>query len=57
MQEDVFKNFDNRLNVLEKPVKELALKYAKIFLKEEEGTIEEALERGIARAEMDLRNL
>lgn len=57
MGEDVFKDYEDRLNLLEKPVKESALKYAKTFLKVEQCTIEEALERGIVRAEMELRNL
>ena len=57
MSKKLFQDHKKRLNVLEEPVRKSAIKYAEIFFKENNITIEEALEKGIAKAEMEQRNL
>ncbi|MDT0651215.1 hypothetical protein [Autumnicola edwardsiae] len=57
MSKELFKGYEKRLNVLEEPVRTSAIKYAEIFFQDTKCTIEEALEKGIAKAEMEQRNL
>ena len=57
MGKELFKDYKKRLNVLEEPVRESAVRYAETFLEGNKCTIEEALEKGITKAEMRQRNL
>lgn len=52
-----FKEFHQRLNVLHEEVREAALNYAVSFYQYRNCTKEEALEMGIAKAELEKRNL
>ncbi|MBF9252227.1 cation transporter [Pontibacter sp. 172403-2] len=55
--EALFEDHQQRLNVLDEHVRKLAIQHAEEFYQEERCTKEEALERGITKAEMELRNL
>ena len=57
MSEEKFIQYKDRLNVLDEDVRKAALKYAEEFLKEENSSKEEAIEKAIAKAEMEKRNL
>ena len=52
-----FREFKQRLNVLQEEIREAALGYAASFYRNKKCTKEEALEMGIAKAEMEQRNL
>lgn len=52
-----FKEYDQRLGVLDVVVREAALKYAEEFYRKDQCTKEEALEKGIVKAEMTYRKL
>ncbi len=52
-----FKDHQQRLNVLDQKIREAALKYAEEFYHTGKCTKEEALEKGIAKAELALRKL
>ena len=54
---ELFQQFAQRLDVLDESVRETALQYAEEFYEEGEGSREEALERGIAKAELEKRKL
>jgi cobalt-zinc-cadmium efflux system protein len=55
--ETLFEDHQQRLNVLDEQARSLAIKYAEELYSEEKCPKEEALERGITKAEMELRNL
>jgi hypothetical protein len=57
MESDLFKNHKKRLNVLDENIRIAALKYAKEFYLSKKCSKEEALERGIVKAEMKNRKL
>jgi hypothetical protein len=57
MKEDLFKDYQERLNVLDENIRAVALKYARDFHLNEKCTKKETLERGIAKAEMEKRKL
>ena len=57
MGKELFKGYKKRLNVLDEPVRLSAIRYAETFLEDRKCTKEEALEKGIAKAEMEQRNL
>lgn len=54
---DLFKDFEKRLGVLREEVRELAEQYGEEIYENEDCTKEEALEEGISKAEMELREL
>lgn len=54
---DHFSKYQKRLNVLQIDVRILAMKYAEKFYKKDRCTKDEALEKGIVKAEMEIRNL
>jgi hypothetical protein len=56
-EKDDFEEFEKRLNVLDEDIRANALEYAAEIFVKEKCTREEALERGIAKAEMDKINL
>lgn len=56
-EKEQFKEFHQRLNVLHEDVREAALNYAISFYRDRNCTKEEALEMGIAKAELEKRNL
>lgn len=53
----LFKKFGNRLNALQEEVRELTIKYAEEYYRNSKISKEEAIEKGISKAEMDLRDL
>ncbi|GAA4429333.1 cation diffusion facilitator family transporter [Pontibacter saemangeumensis] len=55
--EDLFKEYQQRLNALDENVRRLAVEFAETFYHDAKCTKEDALERGITKAEMKLRNL
>lgn len=57
MQSQLFDDYRQRLEVLVEDVRKEALKYAEEFYQNEKCTKEEALERGIVKAELEKRNL
>jgi len=57
MKEDLFKNYQERLNVLDENIRAVALKYATEFYVNEKCSKEEAIERGITKAEITNRKL
>ncbi|WP_114781533.1 cation diffusion facilitator family transporter [Botryobacter ruber] len=54
---NLFKEYQDRLQVLDEKARDLALQFAEEFYHDQHGTKAEALERGITKAEMELRNL
>ncbi|MCX2838431.1 hypothetical protein HC174_12180 [Salinimicrobium sp. CDJ15-81-2] len=52
-----FEEFHQRLSVLDEEVREAVLNYAVSFYQDRNCTKEEALEMGIAKAELEKRNL
>lgn len=56
-EKEDFRKFQKRLNVLDEDIRASALEYAAAIFAEEKCTREEALEKGISKAEMDKRNL
>lgn len=57
MEENDFEKFEKRLNTLDDEIRILALQYAAEIFAEEELTREEALEKGITKAELEKRDL
>ncbi|CAL66181.1 MULTISPECIES: hypothetical protein [Christiangramia] len=57
MKEDLFKDYQERLNVLDENIRAVALNYARDFYLNKNCSKEEAIERGIVKAEMEKRNL
>jgi cobalt-zinc-cadmium efflux system protein len=55
--DEPFRGFDQRLDILDESVRVAALQYAQEFYEEGQGSREEALERGIAKAELEKRKL
>lgn len=49
--------FKERLNVLKEPIKNTAVQYAETIFRQGNCSPEEAIERGITKAELDKRNL
>lgn len=54
---DDFKKYEKRLNSLDEKIRNLALEYASEYFATEALSREEALEKGISRAEMEKRDL
>lgn len=52
-----FQEYHQRLEVLDEDVRKAALQYAEEFYRQQQSSKEEALEKGIARAELDKRKL
>lgn len=57
MKEDLFKDYQERHNVLDENIRAVALKYARDLYVDKKCSKDEALERGIVKAEMEKRNL
>lgn len=57
MKEDLFKDYQERLNVLDENIRAVALKYARDLYVDKKCSKDEALERGIVKAEMEKRKL
>ena len=57
MEDDLFNDYQERLDILGEDIRAVALKYAKDFHLNNKCSKEEALERGIVKAEMDKRKL
>lgn len=57
MEEHLFKDYKHRLNALDEDVRMLVLKYAEKFYVHEKCTKAEAIDRAIAKAEMEKRKL
>ena len=57
MKEHLFNDYKNRLNVLDEDIRAVALKYARDFYLTNKGSKEEAIERGITKAEIANRKL
>ncbi len=55
--ENLFKDYQERFNVLDENIRALALKYAKDFYLNKNCSKEEAIERGITKAEIANRKL
>lgn len=56
-EKEDFDEFQKRLNVLDEDIRSSALEYAAEIFAKENCTREEALEKGITKAEMEKRNL
>jgi len=57
MKEDLFKDYQEKLNVLDENIRAVALNYARDFFVNEKCSKEEAIERGITKAEIANRKL
>mgnify|MGYP001193728635 CR=1 FL=1 len=57
MKKELFKDYSMRLNMLDGNIHKLAVKYAEEYYTINQCSREEALERGIVKAEMEMRNL
>ena len=57
MKEDLFKDYQERLNVLDENIRAVALNYARDFFVNGKCSKEEAIERGITKAEIANRKL
>lgn len=57
MKEELFKNYQKRLNALEEEIREEVLKYAEELYLNQKCTKDEAIDRAIAKAEMEKRKL
>ena len=57
MKKELFKDCSMRLNMLDENIHKLAVKYAEEYYTTNQCSKEEALERGIVKAEMEMRNL
>ena len=57
MTEDLFKDYQERIDLLDENIRELTVKYAEEFYRANQCSKEEALERGIVRAEMEKRKI
>jgi len=57
MKKNLFKDYQERFNVLDENIRALALKYARDFFVNEKCSKEEAIERGITKAEIANRKL
>lgn len=54
---DLFKDYQKRLDVLDSKIRDAALKYAEEFYRKDQCSKEEAIEKGIAKAELASRKL
>ncbi|WP_375580151.1 hypothetical protein ABWH96_03565 [Marivirga tractuosa] len=57
MEEYLFKDYKHRLNALDEDIRKLVLKYAEEFYVQDKCTKPEAIDRAIAKAEMERRKL
>lgn len=57
MTDYLFEDYQQRLNALDEEVRKLVLKYAKELYSLEKCTKAEAIDRAIAKAEVEKRNL
>ena len=57
MKKELFKDCSMRLNMLDENIHKLAVKYAEVYYITNQCSKEEALERGIVKAEMEGRKL
>ncbi|MFC4097450.1 hypothetical protein [Euzebyella saccharophila] len=57
MKNELFKEYSDRLNILDENIRKLSVSYAREFHGLGQCSKEEALERGIAKAEMESRKL
>ena len=57
MKNKLFDDSRQRLEVLDEEIRRAAVKYAEEFYRNEKCSKEQALERGIAKAELEKRNL
>ena len=57
MKDELFKDYQKRLDVLDEDIRAVALKYAKDFHLNEKCSKEEAIERGLVKAEMEKRKI
>ena len=57
MKDELFKDYSMRLNMLDENIRKLAVKYAEEYYTTNQCSREEALERSIVKAEMEMRNL
>ncbi|EIJ39896.1 hypothetical protein LDL79_10980 [Leeuwenhoekiella palythoae] len=57
MKDGLFKNYTKRFNILDENIRELAVKYAEEHYRKNQCSKEEALERGIVKAEMENRKI
>ena len=55
MNEHLFEDYKHRLNALDEDIRKMAFKYAEEFYIHEKCTKAEAIDRAIAKAEMDKR--
>ena len=57
MKDELFKDYQKRLDVLDEDIRAVALKYAKDFHLNEKCSKEEAIERGLVKTEMEKRKI
>lgn len=57
MKEDLFRDYQERLNMLDEKIRVIALNYARDFHLNKTCSKEEAIERGITKAEIANRKL
>ena len=57
MEDDLFNDYQERLDVLGEDIRAVALKYARDFHLNNKCSKDDALERGIVKAEMEKRKL
>ena len=57
MKKELFKDCSMRLNMLDENIRKLAVKYAEEYYITNQCSKEEALERGIVKAEMEMRKV
>tara|TARA_R110001583_G_scaffold84860_1_gene222828 strand:- start:1375 stop:1551 length:177 start_codon:yes stop_codon:yes gene_type:complete len=57
MKDKLFKDYQERLDILDEDIRAVALKYARDFHLNNKCSKDEALERGIVKAEMEKRKL
>ena len=57
MKEDLFKDYQERLNMLDEKIRVVALNYARDFYLNKNCSKEEAIERGITKIEIANRRL
>jgi hypothetical protein len=57
MKEELFKDYQKRLNALEEGIKDAVLKYAEELYLNQKCSKDEAIDRAIAKVEMERRKL
>lgn len=57
MKEELFKKYQKRLNALEEDIRDEVLKYVEELYLNQKCTKDEAIDRAIAKAEMEKRKL